>query len=111
MKELAMEDIPKWDVALESLAKDECAKLGRPLELSDFKELGKVYKIRFDDLMHTLCQLVENEMWDQVGTDDSGNQVDAAELEDLFVYNRLDEKIAQKYHVKWQPNAQAYAGA
>jgi len=103
MNELAMEDIPKWDVALESLAKEEFGKLGHALSLDDFKRLGTEYKIRFDDLMHSLSQLVTNEQWSQQGFDSEGNAVDQAALEELFVYNRLDEKIAVKYAVVWQP--------
>jgi len=103
MKDVAMKDIPKWDVALESLVKDEYAKLGKPLDLADFKRLGKEYSIRFDDMMHTLCQLVVNDEWSQQGTDEQGNPVSADALDELFVYNRLDEKIAQKYNVCWQP--------
>jgi len=102
MKDVVMKDIPKWDVALESLVKDEYAKLGRPLDLADFKRLGKEYKIRFDDMMHTLCQLVVNNEWTQQGTDEQGNVVPDDALEDLFIYNRLDEKIAEQYKVSWQ---------
>ena len=103
MKELNMNEIPKWDVALEAVAKDKFEKLGHPLNLEDFKQLGKEYKVRFDDLMHTLCQLVTHGVWSQQGFDPYGNPVDDEALLELFVYNRLDEKIAEKYTVVWQP--------
>lgn len=98
MKDFVMKDIPKWDIALENLAKEEFAKTGHPLDLADFKQMGKKHRIRFDDLMHTLCKLVENDVWSQQGVDCT-----EADLEELFVYNRLDEKIAEKYAVSWQP--------
>lgn len=98
-----MNDIPKWDVALEAIAKDKYTNLGRPLELSDFKQLGHDYQVRFDDLMHSLCQLVKHNQWQQRGTDEQGNIVSDDKLESLFVYDRLDEKVAEKYHVTWQP--------
>jgi len=102
MKDLAMNDIPKWDIALENLAKEEFEKLGRPLDLADFKQMGKKHRIRFDDLMHTLCKLVENGAWSQQGQDCAED-----DLAELFVYDRLDEKIAEKYSVIWQPIKQS----
>jgi hypothetical protein len=103
MSELNMNEIPKWDVALEAIAKEKYNQLGRPMELSDFKQLGHEYQVRFDDLMHSLCQLVKHEQWQQQGADESGIPASDEQLESLFVYDRLDEKIAEKYHVSWQP--------
>lgn len=103
-----MNEIPKWDVALEAVAKDMFEKQGRPMNLADFKQLGKDYQIRFDDLMHTLSQLMANNMWSQQGFDEHGNAVSDDALEALFVYNRLDEKIAEQFAVVWQPIAEAY---
>ncbi|HEC28835.1 MAG TPA: hypothetical protein ENI65_04515 [Gammaproteobacteria bacterium] len=108
MNKQVMEDIPKWDVALEAVALEQFRKLGRPLGLDDFKQLANEFKIRFDDLMHSLSQLVEHNMWSQQGEDDRGNRVPDEMLDGLFVYNRLDEKIAIKYSVVWQPLAKAY---
>ncbi len=103
MKEVSMNEIPKWDVALEAIAKEKYQQLGRPMDLADFKQLGHEYKVRFDDLMHSLCQLVKYEAWSQQGFDEQGNVLSDDKLESLFVYNRLDEKIAEQYAVKWQP--------
>lgn len=103
MNKPGKDEVPKWDVALEALAKEEAEKLGRPLAMQDFKRLGLEYKIRFDDLMATLHQLVTNEVWEQVGVDAKGKPVSAAILQDLFVFNRLDEKVADKYAVTWHP--------
>lgn len=97
MNDFAMKDIPKWDVALENLANEEVNKLGHALSLDDFKRMGRVHSIRFDDLMHTLCKLVENNEWAYQGA-----SCTEADLEELFVYDRLDEKIAEKYSVTWQ---------
>jgi hypothetical protein len=105
MKEFSMNEIPKWDVALEAVAKDKFEKLGRPMNLENFKDLGNEYKIRFDDLMHTLSQLVTHEAWSQQGFDEQGQPVSDDHLSELFVYNRLDEEIAEKYSVVWQPVA------
>ncbi len=108
MKELIMNEIPKWDVALEAIAKDRFDSLGKPMSFADFKELGKEYQVRIDDMMHSLCQLVANDMWSQQGFDEQGSVVSDDVLEDLFVFNRLDEKVAEKYAVVWQPIASAY---
>ena len=37
--------IPKWDVALEALIKEEQQKLGRALYLDDFRRLAQQYTI------------------------------------------------------------------
>ena len=103
MNEITMNEIPKWDVALEAIAKDKYVELGRPMDLADFKQLAQEYKVRFDDLMHSLCQLVKHEAWSQHGVDEQGKVLSDDKLEELFVYNRLDEKIAEQYAVKWQP--------
>lgn len=103
MSELNMNEIPKWDVALEAIANEKYNKLGRALDLSDFKQLGHDYQVRFDDLMHSLCQLVKHNKWQQQGTDEQGNAVSDDTLEPLFVYDRLDEKVAEQYKVSWQP--------
>lgn len=103
MKEFSMNEIPKWDVALEAVAKDKFEKMGRPMNLEDFKDLGQEYKIRFDDMMHTLCQLVTQGEWTQQGFDAQDKPVADEDLSELFVYNRLDEEIAEKYKVLWQP--------
>jgi hypothetical protein len=107
MKELSMNEIPKWDVALEAVAKDKYEKQAQPLNLADFKALCKEYQVRFDDMMHSLSQLVANDRWSQQGFDEQGNIVNDDALEELFVYNRLDEKIAVKYSVVWQPIAES----
>ena len=44
-------DVPKWDVALEGLIKEEAKKLGRGLRLDDFIRLATENAIRFDDII------------------------------------------------------------
>ena len=55
--------IPKWDVALEALIKEEHQKLNRPLNLDDFRRLAQQYTIRLDDIMATLFELCVHAQW------------------------------------------------
>ena len=47
------QDMPKWDVALAALSRDEFRKKARPLTLNDFRGLAKKHATRLDDIMET----------------------------------------------------------
>ena len=50
------EEVPKWDIALAALAKEEAQKLNRGLRIADFKRLADEHAIRFDDIMVTMFE-------------------------------------------------------
>lgn len=93
-------DVPKWDPALEALAREAYQRLGHPLGIDDFRRLGKEYQIRFHDMMATIYQLEVHGKWQHQGHDGAGNPVADDEL---YVHGRLDEKVAEKYAVVWSP--------
>ena len=64
-------DVPKWDVALESLVGDEYRNKGSDLLIDDFNRLAQVHAIRFDDIMETVFKLCIHGRWqyrDAAGT-------------------------------------------
>jgi hypothetical protein len=102
-------EIPEWDVALESLIRDEVGIKGGPLNMEDFKRLAKEHAIRFDDIMATLVQLVRSGRWQHTAIDDDGNQVDEKDLDGLYVYSRVEDSFIDRYNITWEPVAEAYS--
>lgn len=102
-------EIPEWDVALESLIRDEVGIKGGPLSMDDFKRLAKEHSIRFDDIMATLVQLVNHGKWQHRAVDDHGETVSEDELDGLYVYSRVEESFVDKYTISWEPVAEAYS--
>ena len=98
-----LEELPKWDVALESLINEEYKKIERPLAIKDFQRLATEYTIRFDDIMATLAQLCLHEKWSFEGTGPNGDSVGMEIIDDLFPYGRLEERVARKFSVLWSP--------
>lgn len=101
---------PKWDVALAALAEDEHGKKQAPLKLNDFRRLATEYRIRFDDIMVTLFELVRHGRWRYLDRD--GNPVDlpADTLDRLYVNRRLQEVDLQDFDGGWEPLTRAAAG-
>jgi hypothetical protein len=95
-------EIPKWDVALEALVRDEFKTLRRPLGLDDFRRLGQAHSIRFHDIMETIHQLELHGKWQHQGKN-GDHPASAKDLDGLYVHGRLDEDTAEKYTVTWMP--------
>lgn len=92
-------DVPKWDIALANLAREEYNKQGHPLQLDDFTRLANQYSIRLDDIMVTLFELVIHNHWrydgSQIITRDTLNQ--------LYVGGRLHAKDLESFTGRWSP--------
>lgn len=97
------EEIPAWDVALEALALEEYKKRNQPMSMDDFRNLGVEHSIRFDDIMATMCQLVMHDKWSCTGKDQAGNALTVDDMDGLFVYGRVEESIADKFSVCFEP--------
>ncbi len=97
------EEIPKWDVALEALTREECQHLGRPINQLDVRRLARQYAIRFDDIMITLFELVIHGKW--VYLDERGCPLEITQdmLNDLYVNGRLEERDLTDFSGSWQP--------
>jgi hypothetical protein len=98
------ENMPKWDVALASLARDSYEHKGGPLSLEDFRGLARQHAIRFDDIMETMFLLVIHGEWayrDRMG---QLQQLDQQTLDSLYVKRRLSEQDVAAFDGGWEPN-------
>ena len=64
-------DMPKWDVALALLVRDEYQHKGEALDIDDITRLAREHAIRFDDIMETVFALCIHGQWRYV--DATGN--------------------------------------
>ncbi|MCF6336422.1 MAG: hypothetical protein L3J84_00515 [Gammaproteobacteria bacterium] len=97
------EEVPKWDIALAALAKEEVEKLGRGLRIAEFKRLADEHTIRFDDIMVTMFELVINKEWRYEYPDGVKKTIDRDEVEKLYVGGRLVEADVNEYVGLWLP--------
>ena len=97
------EEVPKWDIALAALAKEEAQKLGQGLRIADFKRLAADHAIRFDDIMVTMFELVINKEWRYEYPDGEEQAISRDEVEKLYVGGRLVEADVNEYVGLWTP--------
>lgn len=97
------EEIPKWDIALEAASREEHKVLGRPLTVADFQAMASRYSFRVHDFFATMSALVDAGLWRHVSHDKAGRPVDDEMLQNLYVHGRLDEELATRYSVTWEP--------
>lgn len=95
---------PRWDVALAALARQEHAKLGRPLQMADFHRLASEYSIRFDDIMDTLFKLVIQGEWRYLDRQGVPQAITQAILDNLYVERRLRAEDLQVFDGEWTPS-------
>lgn len=98
------EKMPKWDVALESLARDACEHKGGPLHLGDFHDLAARHAIRFDDIVETMFLLVINGQWTYRDRSGHTQHLDQQTLDRLYVKRRLSEQDVAAFDGGWAPN-------
>jgi len=91
--------IPKWDVALEALVKEEQHKLGRPLTLEDFRRLAQHYTIRLDDIMVTLFELCIHGRWRYEGAD---HRITRELLEEVTAAGRIKDEDLKGFKGGWR---------
>lgn len=97
------EEIPKWDIALAALAKEEAGKLGHGLRIADFQRLAAEHAIRFDDIMVTMFELVIQGEWRYEYPDNVTRAISRDEVEKLYVGGRLAEADVNEYVGLWSP--------
>ncbi len=98
--------IPKWDVALEALVKEEQQKLGRPLRLDDFSRLAQQYTIRLDDIMVTMFELCIHGEWKYCNSDGTPREINRELLDELTAAGRLKDEDLKNFPGDWSPVAQ-----
>jgi hypothetical protein len=95
--------IPKWDVALEALVKEEYAKLGRPLTLDDYRRLAQQYTIRLDDIMVTLFELCIQGKWHYQDAGGKPHKITRRLLQRLTAGGRLNDEDLKTFTGGWKP--------
>jgi hypothetical protein len=95
-------DIPKWDVALEALMREEYYQSNR-LTLSDIKRLADDYAIRFDDMIVTAFELVLSGEWHYVNRNGDRRDITADEINRLYKGGRIHYKDVTHYDGSWVP--------
>mgnify|MGYP000408648948 CR=1 FL=1 len=98
------QDMPKWDVAIASMAQDQFRKKTHPLTLDDFRSLAREHAMRLDDIMETMFLLVIHGEWayrDRLG---QLQQLDQQTLDRLYVKRRLSEQDVAAFDGGWEPN-------
>lgn len=93
--------IPKWDVALEALVKEEHEKLGRPLNLDDFRRLAQQYTFRLDDLVATLFELCIHGQWQYLNNDGKPQAITRDLLDELTAGGRIKDEDMLNFPGGW----------
>jgi len=96
-------EVLPWDVALEALARETSRTKGRGLRLNDIRSLSREHRIRFDDFMITLFELVIAGRWRYRDREGTPVILDRATLEGLYVKGRLREEDLQDFDGFWEP--------
>ncbi len=96
-------DIPKWDVALEALMREEFTNNGKSFKLSDIMHLADEYSIRFDDLMVTALELVVHGEWQYCHSSGEKHAITQKEIDQLYRGGRIHENDVQHYNGCWIP--------
>lgn len=97
------EEVPKWDIALAALAKEEVDKLGHGLRIAEFQRLASDHAIRFDDIMVTMFEMVINNEWRYEYPDGVKKPISRDEVEKLYVGGRLADADVIEYVGLWLP--------
>ncbi len=97
------EEVPKWDIALAALAREEFDKGGRNLSLADFKRQAAEHAIRFDDIMVTLFELCIQGEWQYQDAAGNVHPITRDEVNHLYIGGRLADKDVAGYTGSWSP--------
>ncbi len=97
------QDMPKWDVAIASMANDHYRRKSGPLTLDDFRRLSKQHAMRLDDVMETMFLLAIHEEWEYSDAQGIKQPLDQKTLDGLYVKRRLSEKDLSAFDGSWQP--------
>ena len=99
------EELPKWDVALEALVREEHKKLERPLLTDDFLRLAKEHAIRFDDIMDTVLRMVTLGVWTYADAKGEAQAITQEEVDRMYKGGRLKDEDLKEYDGSWAPAA------
>lgn len=95
--------VPKWDVALEALVREEYEKKAVPLEVADLRRLALEYAIRFDDIVVTLFELCIHGEWQYRDRADRVQDMTREKFDELTSGGRLKDKDLSGFDGGWLP--------
>lgn len=95
--------VPKWDVALEALVREEYEKKGEPLTVADLRRLAMEYAIRFDDIVVTMFELCLNAEWQYRDHDGNIDEMTRERYDELTSAGRLKDQDMQRFDGGWSP--------
>ncbi len=98
-------EVPKWDVALEALLREEYVSVGRMLMIEDFHKLSMEYSIRFDDIMDTVFAMTLEGKWVYRNVDGFDTEITQDMVDGLYVNARLHENDVRGFNGGWLPAA------
>lgn len=93
--------VPKWDVALEALVRDEYQKKGEPLTVADLRRLAMEYAIRFDDIVVTLFELCMHGVWQYRDRGGNVDEMTRERYDELTSGGRLKDKDLLGFDGGW----------
>ena len=94
---------PQWDVALEALLLETHQSGALPLQLNDLQGLAGKHTIRLDDILDTLCRLVEQKRWIYYGPDGNAVKPDRDMSKMLHANHRLNDVQLERFQGTWAP--------
>ena len=97
------QDMPKWDVAIASMANDHYRRKPGPLTLDDFRALSREHAMRLDDIMETMFLLAIHGEWEYRDASGVKQTLDQKILDGLYVKRRLSEKDLTAFNGSWRP--------
>ena len=99
----SIQDMPKWDVAIASMANEHYHKKTSRLTLDDFRSLAIEHAMRLDDIMETMFLLAINREWEYKDASGEKQPLDQQTLDGLYVKRRLSEQDLSSFDGSWQP--------
>ena len=96
-------DRPLWDVALEALLRDSFERTGQPLTLEQLRPLADAHATRLDDILDTLCRLVEHTRWRYLGAGGKPSAPDRDMCKLLRANHRLNDTQLERLGGAWIP--------
>ncbi len=95
--------VPKWDVALEALVREEYQKTGQALRVDDLRRLATEYAIRFDDMMVTLFELCLHGEWQYREAGGTPREMTREIFDELTSGGRLKDRDLAGFDGGWSP--------
>lgn len=95
--------VPKWDVALAALMREEYQKTGNALKVDDLRRLATEYAIRFDDMVVTAFELCLHGQWQYRAASGAVREMTREIFDELTSAGRLKDRDMVGFDGGWSP--------